>query len=434
MDNREYIKNFMLKVLDDVMHVEEKYLSQSKFKNLSVKEFRVIDAIGKSGEFNTMKNIALRLNITQGSLSTAITTLEKKGYLNRVAHIADKRSVNIVLTKLGSEANLYHSYLHNQVIELVYNRLTSENLEGFIKGLSIVEEFFTSDYFEKQMASKLNDIIIMTDSTCDIDKNRAKELGLEILPLSVSFGGDTFIDGVDINKKEFYKLQIDSEYIPQTSQLNPDEFLKIFEECKRENKKLIYIAVSSELSGTFNSASIAREICGYENIYLVNSKSASCGLQALIEIACEMRNQAMSAEYINENIKECIKKQEVFAVLDSLDYIKKGGRYNDNEGSDRICLNSKPVLSFENGGLILAGMVYGRKKAFEFLARKLKCSDVDTSKPIVITYSQNKEVLEDFLCHLKKESIDIKYKISEAGAVIGTHVGPNCLAISYFRK
>ena len=147
--------------------------------------------------------------------------------------------------------------------------------------------------------------VIVTDSTCDIEKSILDQMNVEMVPLTVLFGDESYRDGIDLTKKEFFEKLASSSVNPTTSQPTPDLFLEVFNKHKAEGNEVVYIGISSVLSGTVQSAKIAKEMCGYDNIYIVDSLCATAGIELLVRVACSMRDSGEGAKSIAERNESC---------------------------------------------------------------------------------------------------------------------------------
>lgn len=428
----EQLNRFMVEVFNDILHIEERFLTQNRFKRLSVREFHVIEAVVNAKGQGTAKTIAEALRITQGSVSTALTTLEKKGMAQRVADKQDKRVVRLSPTEAALQAHSHHMRFHKALVDVLTEKLDAADFEGFAHGLSVLHDFFQADTANLQIRGNLMNTIILTDSTSDIEQNMAAEWGVTVLPLSVTFGDTSYADGVTLNKKEFYKLQADSEHLPTTSQVNPDAFLQVFERCKASGQEVIYISIAAELSGTMQSASIAKEMCGYDGIYLVDSRSATATECALVEVACRLRDEGKSAQEIVDYLRAKGKNGRLIAVLDTLKYLVRGGRISQAAGTIGSILNMKPIISVQDGEIVPVDKARGRAKAFQAVLQRVKALELDPTMPVYIMHSNNEDLAEEFAGRLQAEGLITSYRILEVGSVIGTHTGPNCVGIACF--
>ena len=275
---------------------------------------------------------------------------------------------------------------------------------------------------------------IIIDSTVDVTESCAERM--YIIPPTVHFGSEEYIDGVTIDKHNFYEKLVESDILPTTSQATPADFQKVFDEISSAGESAVVITISSTLSGTCQSACIAAE--NYENIHVVDSCSASTGAGILAEYALRCADEGMDAKELAELL---MKKREdicVVGLLDTLEYLKRGGRISKSVAFAGGVLNIKPVLTFKDGEIVLAGKARGSRNGNNLLAQKIKDSGgIDFDMPILLGYSGLSDAL------LKKYIID-SAELWQCGtdsldyvlicSVIGTHIGPGAVVASFFRK
>lgn len=275
---------------------------------------------------------------------------------------------------------------------------------------------------------------IIIDSTVDVTESCAERM--YIIPLTVHFGSEEYIDGVTIDKHNFYEKLVESDILPTTSQATPADFHKVFDEISSAGESAVVITISSTLSGTCQSACIAAE--NYENIHVVDSCSASTGAGILAEYALRCADEGMDAKELAELL---MKKREdicVVGLLDTLEYLKRGGRISKSVAFAGGVLNIKPVLTFKDGEIVLAGKARGSRNGNNLLVQKIKDSGgIDFDMPILLGYSGLSDAL------LKKYIVD-SAELWQCGtdsldyvlicSVIGTHIGPGAVIASFFRK
>ena len=275
---------------------------------------------------------------------------------------------------------------------------------------------------------------IIIDSTVDGTESCAERM--YIIPLTVHFGSEEYIDGVTIDKHNFYEKLVESDTLPTTSQATPADFQKVFDEISSAGESAVVITISSTLSGTCQSACIAAE--NYENIHVVDSCSASTGAGILAEYALRCADEGMDAKELAELL---MKKREdicVVGLLDTLEYLKRGGRISKSVAFAGGVLNIKPVLTFKDGEIVLAGKARGSRNGNNLLVQKIKDSGgIDFDMPILLGYSGLSDAL------LKKYIVD-SAELWQCGtdsldyvlicSVIGTHIGPGAVVASFFRK
>lgn len=275
---------------------------------------------------------------------------------------------------------------------------------------------------------------IIIDSTADLSAELKDKLS--IVPLTVHFGDEEYLDGVTIDHKTFYEKLIESDELPTTSQATPDSFIKEFDKVKEAGDSAVVITISSKLSGTYQSATIAAE--DYENIYIVDSGSAAIGSGILAERALELADSGIDAREIAEILNKEKEKIVIIALLDTLEYLKKGGRISKTVAFAGAVLNIKPVISVEDGEIAILGKARGSKMGNNLLVEEIKRSGgVDFDKPVLLGYTGLSNILllkyiEDSKYLWEKGLKDIRY--TAISSVIGTHAGPGAIAAAFFKK
>ena len=275
---------------------------------------------------------------------------------------------------------------------------------------------------------------VVVDSTADLRKGIENEVS--VVPLTVNFGDEEFIDGVNITHEEFYKKLISSDLLPRTSQASPADFEKVFSEIAAKGESAIVLTLSSKLSGTYQSACIAAE--EFENIYILDTCSVAIGSGLLVEMAITLAKEGRSAKEIFDILEE--KKQNLYivAVLDTLEYLKKGGRISSTVAFVGGMLSIKPVVCVRNGEIEMLGKARGFKAGNGMLLKEIEAlGGIDPELPFIYGYTGlDSEPVKSFM----KES-DFLWKdfcgtakFSVVGSVIGTHAGPGAVALAFFKK
>ena len=275
------------------------------------------------------------------------------------------------------------------------------------------------------------------DSASDILPAEAEKLGIIRLPLTVSFGGEEFRDGVDLSHREFYEKLVESDVLPTTSQLPPAKFDEVFKRVTEGGDEVVAVTLSGKLSGTYQSAVIAAE--GYKGkVFVVDSENVSLGERILILRGLELLKEGLSAGEIAERLDEEKKEIRVLALLDTLEYLKKGGRISATVAFAGGLLSIKPVVAVENGEVALVGKARGSKNGHNLLRELVeKCGGVNFEKPCYLAYSG---LSDELIRKYAEDSADLweKYSdnlpISTVGSAIGTHVGPGAIAVAFFEK
>ena len=275
---------------------------------------------------------------------------------------------------------------------------------------------------------------IIVDSTADLMPEYKSMV--QTVPLTVRFGDTEYIDGVTIDNKRFYEMLVESDVLPTTSQATPDSFIKEFDKIKENGDSAVVITISSKLSGTYQSAVIAAS--DYENIYVVDSGSVTLGSGILTELACRLVNDGLDAKSIAEKLEEEKKNIVIVALVDTLEYLKKGGRISKSTAFAGSVLNIKPVLSLVDGEIKMLGKARGSKMGNNLLVEEIeKAGGVDFRKPVMLGYSGLSDALllkyiEDSR-HIWDGNLE-EMRYTTIGSVIGTHVGPGAIGVAFFKK
>jgi len=276
-------------------------------------------------------------------------------------------------------------------------------------------------------------IRIITDSTSDIPFEQQASLGIEIVPLSVRFGSEEYIDGVTLSKPQFFQKLAECEELPTTAQVNPEKFAQIFRKYG-EDDEIIGIFISGELSGTFQSSVIAKGIVNSEKIHLIDSRTVTFGLALLVYEAVRMRDAGHSAAEICEAIQSLTGRLKFYAVVDTLKYLKMGGRLSASSALLGTMLRIKPIISLQDGKVEAVDKKQGLKAAVQAIAQKVKAERPDPSYQIVLGDSNAPSLTAMFKEALAGD-IDIAGSASvELGAVVGTHAGPGCAGLAYIMR
>ena len=274
---------------------------------------------------------------------------------------------------------------------------------------------------------------IIVDSTADLLPQLKERV--HVVPLTVHFGDQEYIDGVTIDHKTFYEKLVETDTLPSTSQATPAAFEQEYLAAKEAGEAAVVITLSSKLSGTYQSAVIAGE--DYENIYIVDSGTAAIGGGILVELALKYLDAGMSAREIAAQLEADKEKIVIVALVDTLDYLKMGGRVSKTVAFAGTLLNIKPVLSVVDGEVKMLGKARGSKQGNNLLVQEIeKAGGVDFSKPVLLGYTGLSDALllkymEDSK-HLWEAGLE-SVPYTTIGSVIGTHAGPGAVAVAFFK-
>lgn len=277
---------------------------------------------------------------------------------------------------------------------------------------------------------------IIIDSGSDITKEEAEKLGVIQLPIEVRLNGKDYLDGENLFAEEFYKqLEVCTE-LPKTSQITPLRYQEIFDSIVNNGDEAVVICLSSKLSNTYNNARMTAE--NYDGkIIAVDSLNAFIGQRALCYYALELLKKGYNAKKIADKLEEKKGKVKLHAVIDTLKYLKMGGRLSSASAFIGSLLSIKPLIGVIEGEVRTIGKAVGFKKGNKMVVDFCKKSDIDNDMPILIGYSGNdKGNIESFTNEINS-SLNMSFDFNEAycmGSTIGSHIGPGAVAICYFEK
>ena len=274
------------------------------------------------------------------------------------------------------------------------------------------------------------------DSASDLLPSECKKLGVTHVPLTVRFGENEFADAVDLSHKKFYKmLTSGKEEHPTTSQVTPAAWAEAMEEVVENGDTAVVIAVSSKLSGTYQSACIAA--ADFEGkVFVVDSMTATIGERLLLQYGLELVNEGLDAATVAAKLDAVKDRIRIYGRLDTLEYLRKGGRISGATAVVGSMLNIKPIISVQDGMVANVGKARGPKAADKQLRELIaKSGGIDFSKPLCAAYSGNEDDnLKTFLADSTDILCGTEAPIATVGCVIGAHVGPGAVAMAYFKN
>ena len=276
---------------------------------------------------------------------------------------------------------------------------------------------------------------IVVDSTTDLIP--AVKERLTVVPLTIRFGETDYIDGVTITHKEFYEKLVESDVLPTTSQATPDSFDRIFRQAKEDGDEVVVLTIASKLSGTYQSAMIAAE--DYPGmVFVVDSQTVAIGAGILAELALRLVDKGMSAADIALRLVAERENVRLIAMLDTLEYLRKGGRISKTAAVAGGLLSIKPVIAVKEGEIVILGKARGSKQGNNLLVKEIQSAGgVDFDKPVLLGYTGLSDVL-------LQKYIDDSASLWEGctdelhstiiGSTVGTHAGPGAVAAAFFSK
>lgn len=272
------------------------------------------------------------------------------------------------------------------------------------------------------------------DAGCDLNQQQAESMGVKLIPMTIRFGAEEYRSGVNISNKEFYEKLTTSKENPTTSQPTPYEYEQAYEKVVSAGDEAVVLCVSSALSGTYQSATIAAD--GYEDrIYVIDTRAVSLGQKILLDYAIGLRDKGMSAKEIFEELE--LKKQDirVYGAVETLEYLIRGGRLSKAAGAVGSVLGIRPVLYLTDGGLGVAGKARGPKAAITMTHKLMAETGIDYSLPFAVGYTGNDaSVLEPFLNAPDSVWTGMETPVFNVGSTVGTHTGPGLFLAAFFHK
>ena len=271
---------------------------------------------------------------------------------------------------------------------------------------------------------------IIVDSTADMMPHSRKRVG--VVPLTIHFGKEEYMDGVDITGPEFYKKLTGSKELPTTSQAAPYAFSEVFEREVEAGHEVVAIVVSSGLSGTCQSANIAA--ADYPGqVFVVDSRNIAIGSGILAEYALDLADRGMPAAEIAAELEAVKEKVRLFAVVDTLEYLQRGGRVSKTVAIAGGMLSVKPIIALEDGVIRMVGKARGNKQANSQMDAKIRDLGVDWDKPCMLGYTgTDGELLDKYRAQSDIWTGDVYGSI--VSGVVGTHAGPGAVAVAFFSK
>lgn len=298
---------------------------------------------------------------------------------------------------------------------------------------ALLSKFPARDLRKKGFAMSVR---IITDSASDMSP--VEHPALAVLPLSVTFGTDVYMDGIDIDHQRFYEMLVERDELPKTGQVNPYAFSQAIAEAREAGDEAVIITVGAKLSGTNQSARTALAEAPGGDVYVVDSNNVTLGERVLVEYALRLVDEGRSAAQIAAAVEAVRDRVVVIGLLETLEYLVRGGRLSAAAGAVGTLLNVKPVVAVEDGLIVQLGKARGSKNGRNLLNQKVeKAGGIDFSMPLALGYTGLsdavlKKYIEDSAA-LWAGHTEGELPVHTIGATIGTHVGPGAVAVAFFQ-
>ena len=277
-------------------------------------------------------------------------------------------------------------------------------------------------------------MMIITDSASDITEKEAEEMDIRLVWLKTKFSDGDFPMKTEEDFCRFFDKLAEEKDLPMTSQPSPEEYLEFFEEAKSKDEEVLVLTLSSGLSGTINAANLAKQMSEYDKIWIIDSEQAIITQRFLVQKAVELRKEGKTTEDIVEILEDLKKRVTVCGMLDTLTYLRKGGRIPAALAVVGNMLHIKPVIELKDKTLTMLGKARGRSGGTKYLWKEFESYDVDREEPVYFGYTSDREIGEKFMMDTVEKYGLKNYKLYPVGGIIGTHVGPACVALSFVKK
>ena len=275
---------------------------------------------------------------------------------------------------------------------------------------------------------------IITDSAADLEQRELELLNVTAIPLTVSFGDQSYLDGVDLSKAEFYQLLTGSGIFPQTAQPSPAVLEELFTQAHEAGDEAVYITLSSGLSGTYQTARMICEDLDHEGCFVVDSLNAAGGQRLLVQHACKLRDAGMTAARIVEEVEKLRTRVRLYACINTLEYLYRGGRISHTAYKVGSLAQIKPIISIDGEGKVqVPGKAMGMRKGMDTMCKYLEAHPVDPQFPLYLMHTDQRSAAEALGQRMESHGITADGIIG-VGAAIGTHIGPEACGLVYIEK
>ena len=276
---------------------------------------------------------------------------------------------------------------------------------------------------------------IITDSASDV--LTPYHPAVSVLPMTITFGDQQYRDKEELSHQRFYELLIESEQLPSTSQIGPAQFEEAFQAQVDAGHSVVAVILSGKLSGTYQSACIAAEEFP-QKVFVVDSENAALGEGILVQRAAQLVDQGLEAPEIAQRLEDEKQDIRLIALLDTLEYLKRGGRISKSVAAIGGLLSIKPVIAVQNGEVCMLGKARGSKNGNNLLVQEIqKTTGIDFERPYCLGYSGfHNDMLQKYIADSRSlwEGHAEHLPIGTIGATIGTHIGPGAVGVAFFQK
>ena len=281
-------------------------------------------------------------------------------------------------------------------------------------------------------------VIIATDSAADFEMNELQKMNVTYLPMSVMFGEDQYLENISISKEEFFERLKSDSHFPKTSQPSPAMFEELFENAKKNSDEVVYLPLSSGLSGDYQTAMSVKNMVGYEGIYVIDTLTCTGGQRLLVEKAVKLRDEGYTGAQIAEKMESLKEKTVIYTVMDTLEYLFKNGRLSNAAYYIAQLGHIKPIMhcaANSQGKAEIVSKHIGLNKAIRYIVDRLDDEVPDPEYPFYVMYTYDKVNAYKLVEKLKEKGIEVSEdRIIPVGATVGAHIGPYACAVAYIKK
>jgi len=275
-------------------------------------------------------------------------------------------------------------------------------------------------------------IKIITDSTADLSKEIYDKYDIEVLPLLINFGEESYLDGVEINPNKVFERIEKDNILPTTAQVTPNRFIESYKKYLNEGYKIISIHMSSAMSGTYQSACIAKETLETKDIAVIDSQNVTAALGILVIKAAKLREKGYDIEQMEEELNNIKEKIKVSIYFDSLEYLVRGGRISKTVGIVGGILGIKLILEIKHGLMSVKDKIRGNKKSIKKIISDLERANLDEDVPVILIDVNNIEIKAALKDYMKINNV--KFVECPVGSSVSIHSGPGCCGVVFFNK
>ena len=275
---------------------------------------------------------------------------------------------------------------------------------------------------------------IVTDSSCDLSLERCAELGVEMLPITVNFGEESYRANLDLTTEDFYQKLAAADELPHTAQITPAQFQEYFKPFVDSGDEVVCLFISSKMSGTLQSATVAKDILGATNIYLPDTLNVTFALGLLVEEAVKMRDRGLTAPQIVEEIQGLVPRVRLWAFIDDLKYLKMGGRLSASSALVASILGICPIITLKDGLVEVVGKARGKKAAFKFIQGLVEKTPISGDYGVSIGHAAVPDTRDAFVDYMEDVLKKRELYPMDIGSIVGTHTGPGAVGLAYIKK